>query len=118
MSVPSPSPQHYIIHPANQKPLVEIKESTISKIELSQSDIDKLKKVLQSPRMGPKAKDVHQRKIVGMCTCGDIPDFIVTRYYEGMQKIEKYCAKCLQQEEDNGNIIPNSISNSLQGDKL
>ena len=43
-----------------------------------------------------------QRKIVGICTgCGEIPDFIITRYYEGLQKIEKYCAKCMEQTKQN-----------------
>ena len=43
-----------------------------------------------------------QRKIVGICTgCGEIPDFIITRYYEGLQKIEKYCATCMEQTNQN-----------------
>ena len=101
----SPSPSPYI-HPS-QKPLVEIKEPTISKIELSQSDLDKLKKVLQSPKMGPMAKDLHQRKIVGICGCGNIPEFILTRYYDGVKKIERLCTKCIQKEKDSGNISGN-----------
>lgn len=43
--------------------------------------------------------------MVGLCfDCGDIPDYIVTRYYEGATAIERYCAKCLQIEKDKGNI--------------
>jgi hypothetical protein len=92
-----PSPSPYSIHPS-QKPLVQLKEPTISKIELSQSDLDKLKKVLRSPKMGPMAKDLHQRKIVGICGRGDIPEFILTRYYDSVQKIETLCTKCIQKE--------------------
>jgi hypothetical protein len=83
------------LYPANQK-LVEIKEPTISRIEVSTEDLDKLKRFLQSDRACPWTKDTKQRHIVGICSdCGDIPDFIVTRYYEGLQKIEKYCSKCM-----------------------
>ena len=59
------------IYPAKQKPSEqEIKEPTITKIELSQSDLDKSKKVLQSQKMGPMAKQTRQRKIVCICGCG------------------------------------------------
>jgi hypothetical protein len=30
-----------------------------------------------------------------------MPEFIVTKYYEGLQKIEKYCHKCLEQRDNN-----------------
>jgi hypothetical protein len=77
---------------------VEIKPPTISKIEISQADLDRLKRILQSNRAASFTKVSMQRKIVGICTgCLEIPDFIITRYYEGLQKIEKYCAKCIDQ---------------------
>jgi hypothetical protein len=84
------------MHPS-QKPLAEIKQPTIAKIELSQEDLAELQRVLQSKRIGPSGKEVKQRKIVGMCGCGQVPDYIMTRYYEGARVIEKYCTKCLEQ---------------------
>lgn len=103
MSVDIPSPTPYI-HPS-QKPLAEIKESTISKIEISQSDLAELQRVLQSQRMGPMAKQLKQRRIIGECIhCSDIPVYIVTHFYDSVQLIEKYCTKCLEQEKQNGNI--------------
>ena len=104
MSVPSPS-------------LVEkIKEPKVGKIEISIEDLAELKKIQSSKRYTPSGKDAKQRKMVGLCfDCGDIPDYIVTRYYEGATAIERYCAKCLQQEQDKGNItttIITSVSNN------
>ena len=89
------------LYPANQKPVEqEIKEPTISKIEISPEDLEKLKRLLQSDRACPWTKETKQRHIVGICSdCGDIPDYIITRYYEGIKKIERYCAKCLEQEK-------------------
>ena len=82
-----------------------MKPATITKIELSQSDLDKLKKVLQSQKMGPMAKDLHQRKIVGSCNdCGIIPEYNVIRYYDGATRIERYCESCLSKEKKSGNI--------------
>ena len=82
-SVPSP-----YIHPS-KIPLLEIKGPTITKIELSEVDLDKLQKVLNSQKMSPSSKDPHQRKIIGMCGCGGIPDYILTKYYDGVKLIEK-----------------------------
>ncbi len=81
--------------PANKIPPVEIKEPTISKIEISQIHLEKLKRILQSDNIAPSIKELRKRRIIDTCTsCGDIPDFIITRYYEGLHKIERYCAKC------------------------
>ena len=100
MSVHSPAPR-YCIHPS-QKPLAEIKEPTITKIQISTEDLEKLKRTLQSNRAVSFTKVSMQRKIVDICTgCGEIPDFIITRYYEGLQKIEKYCATCMEQTKQN-----------------
>ena len=83
---------------------MEIKPPTITKIEISQAVLDILKRTLQSKRIPSLSKEIIQRKIVGICGCGEIPDYIVTRYYDGVSKIERYCAKCLQQEKNNGII--------------
>jgi transcription elongation factor Elf1 len=51
--------------------------------------------------MTPFAKEYRQRRVVGTCAgCGGMPEFIVTKYYEGLQRIEKYCDKCLEQKEN------------------
>ena len=98
---PSPSPY---VHPS-QLPLKEIKEPTISKIELSTEDLDKLTRVLQSQKMSPWSKNLKQKKIVGICDdCGQVPDYIITRFYEGLSKILRYCTKCLEQEKSHGKI--------------
>jgi hypothetical protein len=95
IDIDTPSPPTYT-NPS-QKPLVEIKLPTIAKIELSQEDLAELKRCLESKRMGPFGREVKQRKIIGMCGCGGVPDYIMTRYYEGAKVIEKYCSKCLEQ---------------------
>jgi hypothetical protein len=104
---PSPSP-HYI-HPAHL-PLSEIKQPTIAKIELSQEDLAELQRVLQSKRMCPWSKDARQRKIVGMCGCGQVPDYIMTKYYEGAKVIEKYCVKCMDKTTIEKNKVVESVS--------
>ena len=86
--VPCSSPYKYIHQ--NQIPLKEIKESTITKIEPSEANPDKLQKLLQSNRSGPSSKDLHQRQIIGSCIhCGQIPEYILTKYYDGVKLIEK-----------------------------
>ena len=49
------------------------------------------------------AKQTRQRKIA-YCGCGDIPEFILTKYYDGVNKIERLCIKCLDQEKDSGKV--------------
>jgi hypothetical protein len=45
-------------------------------------------------------KEQKQRRITGVCSlCGDIPDLIVTRYFEGLQKVERYTSPCLEKEK-------------------
>ena len=89
------------LYPANKLP-VEVKPPTITKIQISTEDLEKLKRTLQSNRAVSFTKVSMQRKIVDICTgCGEIPDFIITRYYEGLQKIEKYCATCMEQTKQN-----------------
>ena len=79
----------------------EIKPLTITKINLSEADQAELKRVLTSNRIASYSKEMRQRTIVGICAdCGSIPDFIVTRYYEGIQKIERYCKECLEKEKE------------------
>jgi hypothetical protein len=56
--------------------------------------------MLQSDNIAPYIKIQTQRRLTGTCcNCGYIPDFIITRYYEGLQKIERYCAKCIDKEQ-------------------
>ena len=101
-SIPPPSTPY--IHPS-RAPLQEVKPMTISKIELSTKDLDKLQSILNSRKLSPSGRDLNQRKIVGICfDCGGVPDYIITYFYEGLTKIEKYCTKCLEQEQDNGKI--------------
>lgn len=100
---PSPTPYHYI-HPAH-RPLTEIKEPTISKIELSEKDTAKLKHVTESRKMGDWSKEIQIRRLVGLCfTCSSVPEWILTKYYDGVQLNERYCDKCLQSEKDKANI--------------
>jgi hypothetical protein len=88
------------LYPANKTP-VEIKPSTITKIQVSPEKLEALRRLLESPKMTPFAKEYRQRRVVGTCAgCGGMPEFIVTKYYEGLQKIEKYCDKCLEQREN------------------
>ena len=55
-------------------PVVELKPATISKIELSESDTIKLKRVLNSKQMADWSKAVNRRKIIGICDCcGQVP---------------------------------------------
>lgn len=90
------------MHPSYKTPVQEIKEPTISKIEISSEDVEKSKRILQSNRIASFTKVTMQRRFIGICTgCGEIPDFIITRYYEGLQKIEKYCATCMEQTKQN-----------------
>jgi hypothetical protein len=85
----------FSLYAANQKP-VEIKPATITKIEVSTENLDKLKRILQSKRVAEFSKVNIQRKIVGDCSiCSEIPDYFVTRYYKGVTRIERYCSKCL-----------------------
>jgi len=89
------------LYPANKTP-VEIKPSTITKIQVSPEKLEALRRSLESPKMTPFAKEYRQRRVVGTCAgCGGMPESIVTKYYEGLQKIEKYCHKCLEQRDNN-----------------
>jgi hypothetical protein len=88
------SPSPYIYLRPGEKSLPETKRPTIAKIELSTQDLEKLKRGFESKRMGPWSKETKQRKIVGICSCGAIPEYIVTRYYQGVKKIEKFCPLC------------------------
>jgi hypothetical protein len=71
---------------------MEIKEPTISKIEISIEQLEKLKRFLNSDKMTPMTKEKKQRELTGICFhCGDIPDYIITKHYEGVTLIERYC---------------------------
>ena len=81
-------------------PVAELRTCTIAKIELSTEDLAQLKKVLNSPKMCSWSKEVRQRRLIGSCDCcGIIPEFIVTRYYDGVKRLERYCERCLQQRK-------------------
>ena len=99
MSDYSPSPLAWTA----KTPLQQIKEPTISKIELSSKDMDKLQICLQSNKMSPMSKDMRQRKIVGICQCGGTPEYIISYHYEGLTKIERYCESCLSKAKENIN---------------
>ncbi|MGA8843486.1 MAG: hypothetical protein WB511_07855, partial [Nitrososphaeraceae archaeon] len=71
-------------------------------------DLDKLKRFFQSKHASPSGKVTMQRKIIGICDdCGIISDYNVIRYYDGVTRIERYCAKCLEQQKDSGKIKVN-----------
>ena len=101
-STPPSNPVHWM-----QIPLKEIKEPTISKIELTTEDLDKLKKILQSKQLCPWSRETRQRKIIGICGGGGIPEYILTKYFDGVKLIERYCAKCLAIEQEKGNFVGN-----------
>ena len=85
--------------------IVEIRERTISKIELTEQELAKLSKIINSNKCSDYRKEVRQRTIIGTCVkCSCTPSFKVTFHYEGLSKIERYCDKCLEQEKDKGNI--------------
>jgi hypothetical protein len=98
-------PSTFLYSAANQKQM-EIKEPTISKIEIPQADLDKLQRFLNSDKASPMGKEKKQRQITGICfRCGDIPDYILTKYYESVTLIEKYCSKCLDKKKEGNNSI-------------
>jgi hypothetical protein len=62
--------------------------------------------------------------MVGTCAdFGDIPDYIITKYYEGLQKIERYCAKCLtdqttidKNKKRDSNILSKEVVDSVNNE--
>jgi hypothetical protein len=63
-------------------------------------EVNIFEELLYSPwQFQPMAKVVRQRKIIGIYGCGGIPEFIITRHYEGLQTIERLCSKCIQKEK-------------------
>ena len=65
------------LYPANKIP-VEIKEPTITKIQISTEDLEKLKRTLQSNKAASFTKVVMQRKIVGICVAPVDSDLLNT----------------------------------------
>ena len=94
----------YLTRQGSQLPLQQIKETTIAKIELTTEQLTELKRALQSKIMGPWTKETKQRKLIGICQRGALPDYIVTRYYQDAKVIEKYCTDCLSKEQDKGSL--------------
>ena len=89
------------LDPTNKIP-VEIKSSTITKIQVAKDNLERLKRFIESRCTSPEAKYNMQRKIVGLCSsCGGIPEFILTKYYDGLHRTEKYCNTCLEQKDRN-----------------
>ena len=97
--IPSPSPYHYI-HPAH-RPLVQIKEPTISKIELTEKELAKLTHILQSDKMSDYRKELRSRTDYrNVREVFRYPEFIITKYYDTVKLLERYCEKCLEQEKE------------------
>ena len=88
----------YATNNNNIKTPVEIKPQTITKLQVAPEKLGELTRLLESPKMAPFTKEHKQRRVIGTCSgCGGMPEFIVTKYYEGLQRIEKYCDTCLGQ---------------------
>jgi hypothetical protein len=89
------------LYSANKTP-VETKPPTITKIQVARDDLERLQRFIESNRTGPEAKYNMERKFVGLCASwGGSPEFILTKYYNGLKLIEKYCDKCLEQRDNN-----------------
>jgi len=117
LSYVSSSPSLYS---SNEPIEQEIREPTMKKIDnVSPADWDKLKKMLESNKFSPFTKVKMQRSIIGVCTiCYGIPDYVITRYYEGLRIIEKYYSKCIDNMDNNDILSKVQVVDSVNYHKL
>ena len=73
----------------------------IERINTPPEQLEKLNKDLAGSRLSPSAKQNMIRRITGFCSnCGGLPEFFMIYDCSGVQKLERYCQKCLDNELD------------------
>jgi hypothetical protein len=69
---------------------------TIQPMDITSESLEKLEKIMSSPRISPYKKDKLIKTITGYCcTCGYVATKIATYKMNDVTLIEKYCDTCL-----------------------
>ena len=72
----------------------------IERINPPADQLEKLKKELASNKLSPSAKLNKINRLTGFCSvCRDIPTYFMIYDCGNVQKIERYCSSCLEQEK-------------------
>jgi hypothetical protein len=89
---------HKFIYDINEEKLnPEAKpKPTIQPVYITSESLQRLEKIMSSPRISPDKKDKLIKAITGYCSmCGDIATQIASYNMEGATLVEKYCDTCL-----------------------
>jgi hypothetical protein len=69
---------------------------TIQPIDITSESLQRLEKIMSSPKISPDKKDKLIKAITGYCcTCGCVATKIATYKMNDATLIEKYCDACL-----------------------
>ena len=72
---------------------------TIQPMDITSESLQRLEKIMSSPRISPFKKDKLIKAITGSCcTCGCVATKMATYKMNGATLIEKYCDACLARE--------------------
>ena len=72
---------------------------TIQSMNITSDSLQRLEKIMSSPRISPFKKDKLIKAITGSCcTCGCVATKMATYKMNGATLIEKYCDACLARE--------------------
>ena len=89
---------HKFFYDNNEKKLTpEPKpKPTIQRMDITSESLEKLDRIMSSPKISPDKKDKLIKAITGYCcTCGSIATKIATYKMNNATLIEKYCDTCL-----------------------
>jgi hypothetical protein len=92
---------HKFIYDINEEKLnPESKpKPTIQPMDITSESLQRLEKIMSSPRISPFKKDKLIKAITGSCcTCGCVATKMATYKMNGATLIEKYCDACLARE--------------------
>ena len=70
---------------------------TIRELKLSEDVLQKLEKIVSSPRYSEEVKKNMIKKFAQVspcCICGGIPSLEVVYDYDGARRVEGYCESC------------------------
>ena len=69
---------------------------TIQPMDITSESLQRIEKIMSSPRISPDKKDKLIKAITGSCcTCGCVPTKMATYKMNDATLIEKYCDTCL-----------------------
>lgn len=78
----------------------EVRPTTIQRIDITDHQLEILKKALNSSKLSPAAKETLQKQSgFGMCcVCGGIATQRASYDCQGATRIEKYCLPCVEKQ--------------------